>query len=229
MNSPKNKINVAIIDYEMGNLFSVQHACRNVGLNPIITNNNNILSEAHAAILPGVGAYKTAMDNLSKLDLINPIKDFIISGKPFLGICLGLQLLFTESEEFGHTKGLDIISGSVKKFPTYSELKKKIKIPQVGWNRIKKPANLNGHWNRYTMKDIKDDTFMYFVHSYYVIPENKNNILTVTDYEGIQYCSGVFNNNIDAFQFHPEKSSVEGLKIYKNWSQEIQNLVRNKE
>ena len=129
-------IRVAIIDYEMSNLFSVQHACKHVGLTPVVTNTSSELLKADAAILPGVGAFHEAMKNLERLDLVVGIKNFIDSGKPFMGICLGLQLLFTESDEFGYCKGLNIIEGEVKKFLSCHENGRVIKIPQISWNKI---------------------------------------------------------------------------------------------
>ncbi len=219
------KYQVAIIDYEMGNMFSVDHACKFVGLNSIITKDKDVILNSDAAILPGVGAFGNCMDNLNRLDLISPIKDFVSSGKPFLGICLGLQLLFTESEEFGYSKGLNLVEGNVVKFPNTTSDGKILKVPQIGWNHIYEPKNEN-HWSDSILKDTTSKEFMYFVHSYYIKPADEKDILTMTNYEGIEYCSGVKKNNITAFQFHPEKSGIEGIKIYRNWSSEIQ---KNKE
>lgn len=224
--SEDKKYQVAIIDYEMGNMFSVDHACKHVGLNSIITEDRNVIMNADAAILPGVGAFGNCMENLNKLDLISPIKDFVASGKPFLGICLGLQLLFTESEEFGHSKGLNLVEGNVVKFPATDSNGKLLKVPQIGWNHIYEPKKENP-WSNSILKDTSSKEFMYFVHSYYVKPSDEKNILTLTNYEGIEYCSGIKKNNITAFQFHPEKSGTEGIKIYRNWSSEIKNYKEN--
>ncbi|MBS1514721.1 MAG: imidazole glycerol phosphate synthase subunit HisH [Bacteroidetes bacterium] len=226
MNEEK-KYQVAIIDYEMGNMFSVDHACKYVGLNSIITEDKDVIMNSDAAILPGVGAFGNCMANLNKLDLVSPIKDFVASGKPFLGICLGLQLLFTESEEFGLSRGLDLIQGKVVRFPSENTVGKKLKVPQVGWNHIYENKQNENHWGNSILKDTTSKEFMYFVHSYYVKPDNDNDILTLTNYEGIEYCSGVKKNNITAFQFHPEKSGHEGIKIYKNWVTEIKNFKEN--
>jgi len=223
------KIKVAIIDYEMGNMFSVDHACKYVGLDSVITKDKDVIMNSDAAILPGVGAFGNCMDNLKKLDLISPIHDFVATGKPFLGICLGLQLLFTESEEFGVSKGLDLVKGNVVKFPNKTTEGKLIKVPQIGWNHIHNPSDSNDNrWSRSILKDTTPKEFMYFVHSYYVKPDNDEDILTMTNYEGIEYCSGVMKNNITAFQFHPEKSGNEGIKIYQNWSSEIKKHKENK-
>jgi glutamine amidotransferase len=194
----------------MCNLFSVSHACSHAGIDAVVTRDPSEILRADGVILPGVGAFGDAMKNLSKLDLIPVIKDAIGSGKPFMGICLGLQLLFCESEEFGAFKGLGIISGTVKQFPKSFE-NRKIKVPQVGWNRIFKQKE------EPVLKNVPDGSFMYFVHSYYVEPTDKSTVLTNTDYEGLRYCSGIQHDNIIAFQFHPEKSAATGLGIYQSW------------
>lgn len=212
--------NVAIIDYKMGNLFSVQHACKNVGLNPIITSETKIIEKADAAILPGVGAFGEAMEILKKLDLIVVIKEFIASEKPFMGICLGYQLLFTESEEFGRNEGLNIFEGLVKKFSFEVNGSKNTKIPQIGWNQIYKLDN-NGNCELSPIHSIMNGEYMYFVHSYYVEPSEDDIKLTRTIYDGFEYCSSILKKNVFASQYHPEKSAKEGLKIYKNWSEII--------
>ncbi len=219
-----NKKSVAIIDYGMGNMFSVMRACEHVGLNPVLTSDKKVILEAEGAILPGVGAFGDAMENLKKTDLVAPIKDFISAGKPFMGICLGLQLLLSESEEFGTNKGLDIIKGRVIKFPTIDKHNERKKVPQVGWNRIYRPAAANGeHWKNSPLEEIKNEEFMYFVHSFYCAPEQAEVVLSLTDYEGTEYCSSVLVKNVFACQFHPEKSADEGLKIYKKWAQTLKN------
>ena len=211
---------IAIIDYEMGNMFSVEHACRNVGLDPVITSDRNIILSSDAAILPGVGAFGECMSNLHKLDLESVITDFIQTGKQFMGICLGLQLLFSESEEFGSSKGLNIIQGEVKKFPSTNSKGERLKIPQIGWNHIyKNPGNIN--WDDSVLNGITEKEFMYFVHSYFVQPENSSDTLTLTNYCDIEYCSGIYRENLTAFQFHPEKSGKAGIKIYENWAAKI--------
>ena len=210
---------VSIIDYGMGNLFSVRQACEHAGIKPVITADKSVINSSDALILPGVGAFGDAMDCLQALDLISPIKDFISTGKPLMGICLGLQLLMSESEEFGMHKGLDIIKGRVVKFPAKDEDGKINKVPQVGWNRIlvnNQPVRKG--WEKTPLMGINDGESMYFVHSYYVQPVEKDLILSTTIYGKIEYCSSLLWKNIFAVQFHPEKSANEGLKIYKNWS-----------
>lgn len=205
---------VVIIDYHLGNLFSVKQACETVGINAKVSSVKEDILAADALILPGVGAFIEAMQNLQKLDLINAISESVSNGKPLFGVCLGLQLLFTKSEEFGSGEGLNLIPGVIKKFPAIID-EKKVRVPQISWNNIY-PDNRT--WENSPLMELKKDEFMYFVHSYYVQPQNKKDIFTKTDYEGIEYCSAIFSNNIFATQFHPEKSSTKGLSIYKNWA-----------
>jgi len=204
---------IAIIDYKMGNLFSVANACRHVGLDPVLTQDKTRITEAQGIILPGVGAFAKAMDQLEKLDLIDTIKTTIARGKPFLGICLGMQLLFSQSEEFGHRTGLDIIKGRVVKFPKgYNG--NRVKVPQIGWNQI----HINHPPPAPVLTGIEEGEFMYFVHSYYCTPDHDRDILTTTRYGSVTYCSAVMRDNIIATQFHPEKSAEKGLLFYKNWA-----------
>ena len=209
---------VVIIDYNAGNLFSVEHACLQVGLSIVVSSDKKVIESAKAIILPGVGAFNDAMNNLKKLDLISPLKDKVGSGTPLLGVCLGLQLLFTESEEFGSHKGLDLIEGSILKFPNQIH-GNQIKVPQIGWNKIY--ANDKSNWVESPLNTIPEGEFMYFVHSYFANPSNKSEITTLTEYEGIEYCSSILKNNIFATQFHPEKSAKWGIEVYKNWANSI--------
>lgn len=222
-----NKIEIAIIDYGLGNLFSVRNACNHVGHRAKITNDKRVIEKADAAILPGVGAFNVAMENLDKLDLVNPIKDFIQSERPFLGICLGLQLLFSESEEFGVTRGLDLIKGRVVKFPPMDHEGKKVKVPHIGWNRIFRFTDLHNSNGNSPLEKIEEGEFMYFVHSYYVEPLAETNILTKTKYAGIEFCSSIFINNVFGTQFHPEKSGKKGIEIYSKWTESIINSKRS--
>lgn len=218
---------VSIIDFGVGNLFSVKQACSYAGMEAIITSEKEILLKSAGAILPGVGAFGLAISNLKKLDLINPILDFIQSGKPFMGICLGMQLLMSESEEFGRHKGLDIIKGNVIKFSTNNENEDMGKVPQVGWNRINNPLYANEVFRNDTpLSGISNGEFMYFVHSYYCKPWDYKTVLSVTEYNDVEYCSSIQWKNIFATQFHPEKSALDGLKIYKNWSLLLKNRKR---
>jgi glutamine amidotransferase len=216
----KNK-KVVIIDLELGNLFSVTHTCLHIGLEPIVSGKKEDVADADALILPGVGAFGYAMDRLEKLDLIHPIKDFIQTGKPFMGICLGMQLLFSGSEEFGYHKGLDIIKGEIVKFPATDDNGDKIKIPQIGWNQIYQKENRQDSWQSSPLKGLENQEYMYFVHSYYARPENKSCILSLTNYCNVEYTSSIISGNVFATQFHPEKSAEKGINIYKTWSQLI--------
>lgn len=212
---------IAIIDYGMGNLFSVRNACERVGLDARIVSDSRELLASDGAILPGVGAFGDSMETLGNLDLVAPILDFIASKKPFLGICLGLQLLFTESEEFGAHKGLGVIPGRVTRFPNLPRGANTSKVPQVGWNQIF-PATTGTAWQVSPLASLTPGEYMYFVHSFYCVPADPAATLTVTDYEGTVYCSGVARENVFAVQFHPEKSAACGLEIYRNWARTIQ-------
>jgi glutamine amidotransferase len=203
---------VSIIDFDGGNLFSVIQACKHVGIEASVTNDFNEIKASDGLILPGVGSFPHAMKILNSKKLVTPIKDFIKSNKPFMGICLGFQLLFSKSSEFENCDGLDIIKGTVNKFNFNN---KKCKVPQIGWNKIYSESN----WLDSPLNKIVNDEYMYFVHSYFVDPLNKNEVLSYTTYEDFEYCSSIRKNNIFATQFHPEKSGLEGLKIYKEWSE----------
>lgn len=207
------KKKTVIIDYGLGNLYSIEQACNHVGYEPIISSNIEEIINADALILPGVGAFRVAMDHLRERELIQIINDFAISGKPLMGVCLGMQLLFEESEEFGLNKGLGLIPGVIKKIPENFK-EQKLKIPHIGWNRLFK-GNID--WEGTPLNEISEDEFMYFVHSYYAEPLDESTILTYTYYQDFKYCSSVQKNNIFGFQFHPEKSGEEGLTIYKNF------------
>jgi glutamine amidotransferase len=209
---------VAIIDYQLSNLYSVGAACRKVGLKAIITSNPDIVVTSKAAILPGVGAFGEAMDQMSNLGLDECVKTFIESGKPFVGICLGMQLLLSESEEFGRHKGLNIIPGRVRKFDFTRTKDAKYPVPQIGWNTIKKGFV---PWEGTLLSDNSDEDFMYFVHSYYVVPNDPRYILTTTRYGNREYCSALSRGNIFASQFHPEKSGETGLKVYRRLKDEL--------
>lgn len=213
---------VAIIDYGMGNLFSIENACRASGLDPIITSEKEIIMNSPAVILPGVGAFGDGVKALKKLDLHSSIKDFINSGKPFMGICLGMQLLMSESEEFGKHDGLDIIKGEVVKFPNRNNLMEKVKIPHIGWNQIIYANQMDSKGS--PLENIKNGEFMYFIHSYFVKPFSEKYIFTTTEYCGIKYCSGIRKGNVFGFQFHPEKSGPRGIEIFKNFNRVIKEV-----
>lgn len=207
---------VSIVDYGLGNLHSVLKACDFVGMKAEITNDKNIIINSDAIILPGVGAYKSAMDNLKGLDLVSPLIDFSNSGKPLMGICLGMQLLLTKSDEFGETKGLGIFQGVCKKFPSLNK-ELKLKVPQINWNSIY-PNNKDFKSNT-PLEGLNKEQIMYFIHSYYADQINDDEVLSKTTYGGIEYSSSISRKNIFGFQFHPEKSGVNGLKIYEKFKE----------
>ena len=199
----------------MGNLRSVQKALEFVGAKVVVTHDPDLILNADSVVLPGVGSFKDCMSNLKELNLIDPIRKFIDGGKPFLGICLGLQVLFEESEEYGPVAGLGILPGKVVKFSRNISKTKNgqlIKVPHMGWNNIevKKKDPL------FENIDVIAPYF-YFVHSYYVVPKDKNMVATVTNY-GIEFVSGIQYKNIYAFQFHPEKSQTMGLALLERFS-----------
>ena len=195
---------ITIINYGAGNLRSVVNAIMKLGFQPKVTNLVSDVLNAKLIILPGVGAAGDTMENLKKLDLIGPIRQYIAGGRPFLGICIGLQVLFTHTEEGGGDDCLNIIPGQVRRLPEGQ------KVPQIGWNQVKyKTANP-------IFKGIPDGTNFYFVHSYYADPEDKSLIIGETEY-GIPFCSAVARGNLVAVQFHPEKSGDNGLKVYENF------------
>ncbi len=215
------KSKIAIVDYGLGNLFSIKNACEFVGLQVVVTSDKADIKSADAVILPGVGAFGDAMRSLSQLGLVGLLKDLAESKKPLIGICLGLQLLFSESEEFGFHKGLDIIKGRVTRLDESQTEKARIKVPQVGWNSIHFSYNFENYDclsdnRKYLLRNIDEGEFMYFVHSFYAIPNDSSIILTHTRYGDLNFCSSLKFKNIYAFQFHPERSGPNGLKIYKN-------------
>lgn len=219
-----NKEYVAVIDYGMGNLFSIMNICRLVGMEAVKTSGKEVIKNAAAVILPGVGAFGDAMSVLEKLDLTGLLMDSANSGKPFLGICLGMQLLMSESEEFGINKGLGIIAGRVIRFPGFNDKNEKIRVPHIGWNRIFLAQN--SAVQDPILHNIRDGEFMYFVHSYFALPPAEV-IITSTEYCGIRYCSGIRKDNLFAFQFHPEKSGPCGIQLFKNFKEIIFKAGRN--
>jgi glutamine amidotransferase len=195
---------IAIVDYGMGNLRSVEKGFLKVGVDAKVVTDSKAVDNADAVVLPGVGSFRDCMKNLEEMSLTEPILRSIQKGKPYLGICLGLQVLFTESEEFGIHKGFDILKGKVVRFQI------NLKVPHMGWNNAKiqrRPPIFDG---------IQDEAFFYFVHSYYVVPDDNNIVATTTDY-GITFASMVWKENIFATQFHPEKSQEIGLRVLKNF------------
>lgn len=199
---------IAIVDYQMGNLRSVQKGFEKVGHEALVTNDPLVLAAADKLVLPGVGAFEDAMGELRRRELIAPIKQHIAAGKPFLGICLGLQLLFDVGHENGRHEGLGILRGEVVRFDVPPEYK----VPHMGWNELvirRRPPVLEG---------LAEGTHVYFVHSYYVAPSDPTVIATETSYHH-PFTSMVWQDNLFATQFHPEKSQAMGLRILKNFAE----------
>jgi len=199
---------LAIIDYQMGNLRSVQKAFERVGHAATITSDPAVLASASKVILPGVGAFADAITELKRRDLIAPIRSAIESGKPFLGICLGLQLLFDRSFEDGEHQGLGILPGEVRKFDIPNEYK----VPHMGWNEVayrRRPPIFDG---------IDDQSHFYFVHSYYVAPADEGVIAGEASYPD-PFCAMIWQDNLFATQFHPEKSQAAGLRVLRNFAE----------
>lgn len=207
---------IAVIDYGMGNLRSVQKALEVVGADAKITMRSADLKKAEKIVFPGVGSFGDAMRELKRYGLDDAIRGSIAAGKPFLGLCLGMQLLFDKSEESPGVKGLGILRGEVKRFRP-GKGPAALKVPHMGWNGIGINARI-GRKERSLLKGVPDGSFMYFVHSYYVGPRDADIVLTSTDY-GIRFASGIANDNVYGLQFHPEKSQALGLKILKNFTE----------
>lgn len=210
---------IAIIDYGMGNLRSVEKGFLKVGVDVTVTNKPDVVKKADAVVLPGVGAFKDCMKELANLELIDAVVNAIKDGKPYLGICLGLQVLFSESVEFGRCRGLDVLRGEVVRFDfgdqklkTLNSQLSTLKVPHMGWNEIKIQKD------NPLFRGIPDKSYFYFVHSFYVVPEDKAIIAATTDY-GIEFTSSVLKDNIFAVQFHPEKSQTVGLQVLKNFGE----------
>ena len=217
---------IAIIDYGMGNLRSVQKGFERMGHEAVVTRDPKTILDASKVVLPGVGAFPDCMRNLEQFGLIDAVHKSIRAGKLFLGICLGLQLLFTESEEFGISKGLDIIKGRVIRFkgPAFDAPREAcprtsqsgaldtLKVPHMGWNSLsfkRRPPALG---------EAPENSYVYFVHSYHVVPEDRSVIATTTPY-GLEFVSSIWKDNVFAVQFHPEKSQALGLSILKRFGE----------
>lgn len=199
---------IAIIDYQMGNLRSVQKGFERVGHAAAITSDPTILGKASKLVLPGVGAFADAIAELKRRELVAPVRDAIAAGKPFLGICLGLQLLFDVSYEDGEHEGLQVIPGEVRKF----DIPPEYKVPHMGWNevRFKRHAPI--------FSGIENGTHFYFVHSYHVVPQDKQVIDGEASYPD-PFCATIWRDNLFATQFHPEKSQRDGLRVLQNFAE----------
>ncbi|MBN2121360.1 MAG: imidazole glycerol phosphate synthase subunit HisH [Candidatus Omnitrophica bacterium] len=207
--SPSKSPLIAVVDYGLGNLRSVSKALELTGAEVIVSSKPKDLLSASGVVFPGVGAFYRGMENLRERKLNSALFKIIKEGKPFLGICLGLQLLFTFSWEHGDTKGLDIIEGRVKRFEG------NVKVPHMGWNQVKQTQDSSPK-TKDLFQGIPDNSYFYFVHSYFVVPKDKSLIAATTEYGG-EFTSCVCKENIFGVQFHPEKSGPLGLQILKNF------------
>ena len=202
---------LVVIDYESGNLRSVSRALESQGVTPLVTGDAAEFDAADAVVLPGVGSGPAAMDALKQRDLVAPIRDYIASGRPFLGVCLGLQLLMDRTEE-GDKPCLGVVPGDAKLLPPG------LKVPHMGWNSVRfRDPSPDQHPNRHpVLAGIPQDSFFYFVHSYYAAPKDPAGVGGTTEY-GVPFCSVYAKDNLVATQFHPEKSGPAGLQFYKNF------------
>ena len=209
---------VVIVDYGLGNIFSIKKACLSVGFQTIVSSDDDPIVSSDLVILPGVGAFGDAITSLTRLGLCDPIRKRAEAGGAILGICLGMQLLMSEGVELGCWDGLDIVKGSVRR------LQATAKIPQVGWNRIlPAPSGIDNPWALSPLHGIPEGEFMYFVHAYHAQPENPGVVLSQTVYGGETYCSGLRYKNVFGFQFHPERSGPAGLAVYRNLAQWVRH------
>jgi glutamine amidotransferase len=220
----------AIVDYGLGNVYSVRQACLQSGLSPFLATTAKELASADVVLLPGVGAFGDAMAALRKSDLVNPLRDASASGRPLFGICLGMQLLFSESAEFGCHPGLNILTGVVRPLARNVVDGRALKIPQVGWNQICRPSWTGGmDWSESLLAGLPDGAYMYFVHSFFVDPETADSALSLTTYGSTTFCSSVQQPNVLGCQFHPERSGPLGLRIYDNIATLARSHMRNTE
>lgn len=215
---------VAVVDYGLGNLFSVGQACAHARMEPVITSDAAEIVAADAVILPGVGAFGDAMESLRRLDLVGAIRDLVAADRPVIGLCLGQQLLLTGSEEFGEHEGLGVIGGVVKRFPAGMHEGTRphpLKVPQIGWNGLYPGVVADDGpppeaWDGTPLEGLNTGEHVYFVHSFHVVLDDPSHALAWTTYGDLTYCSALAAGNVVAFQFHPERSGPAGLRIYRN-------------
>jgi glutamine amidotransferase len=224
MSTEPRTATVAIIDYGLGNLFSVSNACRAAGLRPVITSNPAEILAADAAIIPGVGAFGDAMTRLETLDLVSPLHDYADQGRPLIGICLGAQLMFQESEEFGSNRGLGFLEGVVRELPDQPELVPRPKVPHVGWEQIQPSDTESGdrEWSSGLLEGVKSGEYFYFVHSFVVVPNDSETTIAVTAYGDIEFTSAAGKANLLGVQFHPERSGPTGILMYRNLRKQLE-------
>ena len=217
---------VLVVDYALGNLESVRLALAHVGVEAATSGDAAAVADAAALVLPGVGAFGDAMRALEERGLARALHDFAASGRPLLGICLGMQLLLGESEEFGRHEGLGLVAGRVRRFPSPvlgpdGRYGPGAKVPQVGWNRIAPPDDRRDAWRGSLLDGVAPGAHVYFMHSYYAEPASRDVVLCETDYAGVRFCSGLAHGNVTGLQFHPERSGEPGLAIYRAFAARV--------
>lgn len=207
---------IAIVDYKLGNVFSIQNACRRVGIEAIVTSNSDKILYASGVILPGVGAFGEAMARVKTLNLDSVLQEYVALGKPLIGICLGMQLLMTSSAEFSEHEGLGFINGRVEHLEKLGLFKGDFKVPHIGWNVLLNPTleNERVKWSNTPLELVEEGMSAYFVHSLHVLLDDPTNCLSLSPYGNTHICSSVVSENVYGFQFHPENSGEQGLKIY---------------
>ena len=210
------KPKVTIIDYGLGNLFSIKRAFEHCDADVKITKSPDDIDNADRLVLPGVGAFSAGIIGLKELHLLEPIKEYALTGRPFLGICLGMQMMMEVSEEFGKHRGLGVIRGTVVPVPSKGKNSEKLKIPHIGWNSLCKYRYIDS-WENSILQGISPGTYMYFVHSYHVVPSDENSCIAFTDYGGHRLSAVISMDYIYGCQFHPERSGKVGLEIIKNF------------
>jgi glutamine amidotransferase len=208
----EDKVSIAIADYGTGNLFSLKKAMRYLGAEVLSTEDPELIKKSDGLVLPGVGSFKTAMCGIKVRGLDSVIKEFSLADKPVLGICLGAQIMMTKGYEFGECEGLDLVKGNVMRFPRVDS---RFKVPHIGWNKIFSNTVLS--WEQTILDEVLENSFVYFVHSYVLEPEDKGNALSSTSYGNLEFCSVIKSGNTYGVQFHPEKSGEVGLLILKNF------------
>jgi imidazole glycerol-phosphate synthase subunit HisH len=208
---------VALVDYGVGNLFSIARSCVLAGLDPLLTSDAKEVANARAIILPGIGAFGDAMAALHQLRLVDLLRTMAADGVPVVGVCLGMQLLMEQSHEFGSHEGLGLVKGTVE---AMAPLVAPAKTPHVGWSGISRPRRAAGEgsdpWTGTLLEGVRDGCGMYFVHSFRVVPASPSAALAVSRYGGIEFCAAITVGAMTGFQFHPERSGPEGLQIYRN-------------
>jgi len=218
-----SRAEVVIVDYGVGNLFNVQRSFQHLGAHSEISRDPDAVRTARRLLLPGVGAFEAGMQHLREYGLIGALREYAESGRPLLGICLGMQLLMSQSDENGLRDGLDLVRGRVVRFQGPESETRGFKIPQIGWNALKRPYGMGSHaasddrWKDTVLDGLGVESYVYFIHSYFVVPDDPAVVAAVTDYGKDRFCSVLKKDNLTGCQFHPERSGETGLRILKNF------------